>query len=64
LPAAGYHGAIEEDPRDRGYHGKYWSSCANIVLDFYSTNIQISRAVLTFGDSVRCVQATDEVAEL
>ena len=69
FPAAGYRDRNDGDAGGRGDNGNYWSSRPNdghaYYLCFYSSYVNMhgyyDRAS---GYSVRCVQATDEVAEL
>ena len=69
FPAAGYRSNSDGNADDRGSSGYYWSSRPNNPyadnLCFYGGLVYMgsyfSRAS---GYSVRCVQATDEVAEL
>ncbi len=69
FPAAGDRSYYDGDANSRGKFGGYWSSRPDsgahaYGLYFFSSieNIGLSRRA--YGYSVRCVQATDEVAEL
>ena len=66
FPAADSRSGSASDAGDRGYRGDYWSSRPNgaYCLDFYSSNANVSSYYRAYGYSVRCVQVTDEVAEL
>ncbi len=67
FPVAGYrYGGV--NAFDRGYNGYYWSSrplnSSACYLYFGSGGVGMSHNRRELGYSVRCVQATDEVAEL
>ena len=68
FPAAGFRGYDAGDAYHRGSDGRYWSSepsnpNAN-YLTFHSSGVNMNYYRRAAGSSVRCVQATDEVAEL
>ena len=69
MPAAGGRGSIDGDAYHRGYCGYYWSSRSDggyaYFLDFSSSSSIMNYGLIrACGYSVRCVQVTDEVAEL
>ncbi len=68
LPAAGYRFNSDGAADNRGYYGKYWSSKPNSYdaydLGFHSGRVSLGSHFRADGYYVRCVQATDEVAEL
>ena len=70
FPAAGYRRDYDGNARNRGNYGYYWSSRPDSYhagaddLDFYSSNVGVYDSGRARGNSVRCVQVTDEVAEL
>ena len=68
FPAAGYRDDTDVNAHDRGRGGLYWSSRPGSTgayrLRFSSCDVYLSYYGRANGYSVRCVQATDEVAEL
>ena len=68
LSAAGDRLAGDGSAGGRGKYGNYWSSSPNqndtYFLSFSASNVCINYNHRATGYSVRCVQATDEVAEL
>ena len=74
LPAAGSRDYYNGDACDRGDGGRYWSSMPLYYNDyddlraryltFINVNLFMSYYSRSNGYSVRCVQVTDEVAEL
>ena len=69
FPAAGYRYHIDGSANLRGRRGYYWSSRPSYNggaygLGFYSGGVYMHYDSRAYGYSVRCVQATDEVAEL
>lgn len=68
LPAGGLLGYASGDGRYRNSDGYYWSSMPyglhTGVLSFSSLGVDIFGHSRANGQSIRCVQATDEVAEL
>ena len=67
FPAAGVRG-IDGTAGKRGRYGDYWSSGPSIYyaygLCFYGSDVDMDNYNRACGNSVRCVQITDEVAEL
>lgn len=68
FPAAGYLSYDYGNASFRGYSGYYWSSRPldnnAYYLSFFDGHAHMNLWYLASGYSVRCVQATDEVAEL
>ena len=68
FPAAGDRSYYDGIASYRGYSGGYWSSRPTSTLasrlGFYSSRVGVDNCHRASGFSVRCVQATDEVAEL
>lgn len=70
LPAAGYRNLSDGVANFRGSGGRYWSSRPNSSYAYYlsisssSADMNYDYFYRAYGYSVRCVQATDEVAEL
>lgn len=68
FPAAGFRRNNDGDDLNRGNHGFYWSSRPGnngaYNLFFSKGNIYMNYNYRAYGYSVRCVQITDEVAEL
>ena len=68
FPAAGYRYSDDGSAGYRGYYGRYWSSrprgARAYYLYFGSSFVDMDGNLRAGGYSVRCVQTTDEVAEL
>ena len=68
FPAAGGRSYGDGNAFNRGNYGFYWSSRPisdyAYYLGFYSSNSYMNGRYHAYGYSVRCVQVTDEVAEL
>ena len=71
LPAAGYRYCEYGNAGYRGMHGSYWSSRSNHNSSYYPgyltldiSSVSMHNSLRASGYSVRCVQVTDEVAEL
>ena len=69
FPAASRIDSIEGNALNRGAYGRYWSSTPHSnggvrLLVLYSGGVQMIGNYRASGFSVRCVQVTDEVAEL
>lgn len=68
FPAAGDRSYGDGTAGHRGGCGLYWSSRPTspgaTTLYFYGSYVYMSSYYRAYGYSVRCVQATDEVAEL
>ena len=71
FPAAGDRDLYDGDAGNRGGRGRYWSSRPGdnfsyytYLLSFGSSDVSMYINLRADGYSVRCVQATDEVAEL
>ena len=68
FPAAGYRDYYDGPASYRGNYGGYWSSSPRYInaygLELGSGQVGTYYYSRAYGYSVRCVQATDEVAEL
>ena len=68
FPAAGYRNLNSGNAYNRGDDSDYWSSRPSSTyagsLTFYGSVVDMRGSSRATGYSVRCVQATDEVAEL
>ena len=69
-PASGYRNYITGSPDNVGYYGSHWSAspCSYFAyylsFDFYGAVNPVGFHYRAYDLSVRCVQVTDEVAEL